>query len=63
MLAEDIAPSRLDKAKQIITRIIKNLGRVLDVKDLIDDAENTFIKDEENEDVQLIDIRNEIENN
>ena len=26
MLAEDIAPSRLDKAKQIITRIIDNLG-------------------------------------
>jgi len=26
MLAEDIAPSRLDKAKQIITRIIENLG-------------------------------------
>jgi len=43
--------------------IIKNLGRVLDVKDLIDDAENTFIKDEANEDVQLIDIRNEIEDN
>ena len=26
MLAEDIAPSRLDKAKQIITKIIENLG-------------------------------------
>ncbi|WP_144439128.1 vWA domain-containing protein [Lutibacter profundi] len=26
MLAEDIAPSRLDKAKQIITKIIDNLG-------------------------------------
>lgn len=26
MLAEDIAPSRLDKAKQIISRIIENLG-------------------------------------
>ncbi len=26
MLAEDIAPSRLEKAKQIITRIIENLG-------------------------------------
>ncbi|MFD0761665.1 VWA domain-containing protein [Lutibacter aestuarii] len=26
MLAEDIAPSRLDKAKQIITRIIESLG-------------------------------------
>ena len=26
MLAEDIAPSRLDKAKQIITRVIENLG-------------------------------------
>ena len=26
MLAEDIAPSRLDKAKQIVTRIIENLG-------------------------------------
>lgn len=37
--------------------IFKNLGRVLDVKDLIYDAENTFIKNEENEDVQLIDLK------
>lgn len=41
--------------------IFKNLGRVLDVKDLIDDAEKTFIKKEEKEDVQLVDIR-KIEN-
>ena len=34
----------------------------MDIKDLIHDAENTFIKDEENEDVQLIDIKNEDEN-
>lgn len=35
------------------TPIFKNLGRVLDVKDLIDDAEKTFIKNQVNNDVQL----------
>jgi hypothetical protein len=42
--------SRLD------TPIFKNLGKVLNVKDLIDDAENTFIKAQENNDMQMEEI-------
>lgn len=33
--------------------IFKNLGKVLNVKDLIDDAENTFIKHQEDNVMQL----------
>jgi hypothetical protein len=40
--------------------IFKNLGRVLNVKDLIDDAENTFIKTQENIDRQMDDIASEL---
>jgi len=36
--------------------IFKNLGRVLDVKDLFDDAENTFIKKHKKDNFQLKDI-------
>ena len=43
--------------------IFKNLGRVLDVKDLIDDAETTFIKQHEKDDMQLEDIDPNVINN
>jgi len=36
--------------------IFKNLGRVLDVQDLFDDAEKTFIKMHEKDNFQLEDI-------
>jgi hypothetical protein len=36
--------------------IFKNLGRVLDVKDLFDDAEDTFIKRHKKDNFQLEDI-------
>jgi len=36
--------------------IFRNLGRVLDVKDLFDDAEKTFIKNHEKHNFQLEDI-------
>lgn len=36
--------------------ILKNFGKVLNVKDLIDDAENTFIKKQEINDLQLEEI-------
>jgi len=38
--------------------ILTNLGKVLNVKDLIDDAENTFIKTEINNDMQMEEIAN-----
>lgn len=34
----------------------KNLGKVLDVKDLLADAEKTFMKNQENDDLQLEEI-------
>ena len=43
--------------------IFRNLGRVLDVGDLIDDAEKTFIKTMEHDDVQLEEINPHIINN
>lgn len=36
--------------------IFRNLGRVLNVKDLIDDAENTFIKARDIDDLQMEEI-------
>lgn len=36
--------------------ILKNFGKVLNVKDLLDDAENTFIKVQENNDLQMEEI-------
>ena len=36
--------------------ILKNFGKVLNVKDLIDDAENTFMKHQEINDLQLEEI-------
>jgi hypothetical protein len=49
---------------KVDTPIFQNLGRVLNVKDLIDDAEKTFIKPQVNNDHQMEDVAalNEKEN-